>query len=876
MTWAGLPKANWFGKCGILEDVRVVGAMGKVSKSENSYCPLAAVDQRLDDVRVEWIDALRKYNKPDEFRRSLHTCITTLRTVTFVLQAGKAEIPDFKPWYAKWQEQMRQDEVMRWLVDARNYIEKQGDLETCSTADATITLDWGMRICQQLSVNPFLSTLEIAESVRASVPISKEGPDSALLTVERRWVDVKLPKYEVLDALSHCYSFIAKLVEDAHKQVGIFNLCPYRKALGVLEIDPKRLKHLGGRPPCMVATREERTVMMKLSTGEELSVRTHPRTIDRKDAEKVAKHYGFDKNMEPSKTKPKKLLEEAEHWFSCGKTILVKDGYHLPIVLLGEPNPAIIQMRIDEEVDKYVMWEKIAEDVAVSGAESLIFISEAWLRVPEEKLRQKNYPYIPREGLNLIAVSKAGEFVSIIAEFKRDGDSIHFLKEDVTEKESPIEARFLEAVRKVWTSKKEDGATKFELPRVAFVKLPWLKDENTKCPCGSGASFADCCKAYVPGGGELFKEVEQSDNINEMEKAYRGALTKYIGNVVRYTIPAFEKFPEKVAQLANVDVKVLSDLSENLALCLDRQGHAAEAIGLFRHLRETVKLPGFDKHMLYMEAIWYDAKLGDRMKARDTLRGIDIEHEDDTEVIQLYIDLFELDPEQKLILVDRILEATSLPSVALHYGALKSICLHMQGRNDEALEVITTAIDRYAIDAKHVPEHFYMNVCGRAYGMKWRLTQDDSDFRKAVEYYNTLKYKEFTPIGRASLYREVAELYSAHGDYGKALKHYKLSLKAEMSEVSIIHLGECYIYKGKLRKARRILGRISFEGLEDMYRLEFLRTQALLAIKTCDKELVEDTIQKLSLLGTCNEYFEKQRKELIDELRGQNRPSVCS
>ena len=262
--------------------------MGKVSKSDNSYCPLSSVDKRLDDVRVAWIDALRNYNKPDEFRRSLNTCVTTLRTVTFVLQKNKASIPDFQPWYEKWQERMRQDEVMHWLLVARNYIEKEGDLKTLSVADVTMTIDWGMRIYQRFPVDPFLSTSQIAETVRESVPVEKEKAESALLEVERRWVDVQLPDYEVLDALSYCYSFIAKLVEDAHAQLGIRGLCPYRKELGVIDIEQKRIEHLGGRPPCMVATRGMRTVIMKLSTGEELSTMTHEKAIDRKDAEKAA------------------------------------------------------------------------------------------------------------------------------------------------------------------------------------------------------------------------------------------------------------------------------------------------------------------------------------------------------------------------------------------------------------------------------------------------------------------------------------------------------------------------------------------------------------------------------------------------------------
>ena len=241
------------------------------------------------------------------------------------------------------------------------------------------------------------------------------------------------------------------------------------------------------------------------------------------------------------------------------------------------------------------------------------------------------------------------------------------------------------------------------------------------------------------------------------------------------------------------------------------------------------------------------------------------------------LDVFELAPEKQLKLIQRILEGTNLPSVTLHYSTLKSICLHMEGRNEEAAEVICSAIEQYAIDPEHIPDHYYMNVCGRAYGMKWRLTKVESDFRKALQYYNTLNYREFTPCGKASLYRDIAELYSAHGDYSKAVKYYRLSLKAEKSEAGVIHLGECYIHRGSLRKARKILGRISFEGLAEVYRLEFLSVQALLAIKTSDKELGEDTIRKLSLLVICHKYFETQREEILEELREKfNSPATGS
>jgi len=423
----------------------------------------------------------------------------------------------------------------------------------------------------------------------------------------------------------------------------------------------------------------------------------------------------------------------------------------------------------------------------------------------------------------------------------------------------------LEAIRRTWTGKAMEESAQLELPQIRFAKLPWIESEERDCPCGSGASFADCCKAYVTAGKKLLSEVGEED-INEREKTYRGSLTQYIGYVVRYTIPALGKFPEKVRQLVQVDIKAIFELSENIALCLDRQGRTKEAIRLFRHIRETVNLPGLEKRMLYMEAIWYDAMLRDQTKAREALSIIDIEREDDIEIIQLYLSVFNVDPKQKIKLIERILKETYLPSVALHYGTLKAICIHMEGRNEEAVDVINSAIEQYAIELEHIPDHYYMNVCGEAYGMRWRLTHAETDFQKALQYYEKLNYKEFTDIGRASLYREVAELYSTHKDYAKAVKYYRLSLKAEESEEAIIHLGESYIHRGRIRKARKVLGRISYEGLAEMYRLEFLRAQALLAIKTSDRELGEDTMRKMRLLGKSHEYFEKQREETLKSI----------
>src|SRR6476620_4755237 len=92
-------------------------------------CPLATIDRRLNDLHRQWHDAEKVYFDPDAFRVAIQTAIQTLRTVTFILQSNKRLIPDFEAWYSPWQDRMKADPLLRWMVDARNKIEKQGDLE---------------------------------------------------------------------------------------------------------------------------------------------------------------------------------------------------------------------------------------------------------------------------------------------------------------------------------------------------------------------------------------------------------------------------------------------------------------------------------------------------------------------------------------------------------------------------------------------------------------------------------------------------------------------------------------------------------------------------------------------------------------------------
>jgi hypothetical protein len=81
--------------------------------ASDGSCPLAAVDRRLEDVHQQWHQAEQAYFEPEQFRIAIQTAIQTLRTVTFILQSNKRQIPDFETWYETWRQRLAADPLMR-------------------------------------------------------------------------------------------------------------------------------------------------------------------------------------------------------------------------------------------------------------------------------------------------------------------------------------------------------------------------------------------------------------------------------------------------------------------------------------------------------------------------------------------------------------------------------------------------------------------------------------------------------------------------------------------------------------------------------------------------------------------------------------------
>lgn len=404
--------------------------------SEDGYeapSALASPLARLEDAHKLWHQAEALYFEPDGFRISLNSCIQTLRSVTFLLQKNKAQIPDFGTWYPRWQEKMREDPILRWLVDARNQIVKEGDLELKSILLVGVLASYFDPPYSQSTKPPSSTTTDVLEELQLA-EIPEEIRKNGYLRLERRWVAETLEDYEQLDALAYCYSRLSLLLHDAWK---------------LLATNVPDLSLESGILPCMIRSDDDRSIWINLTSGlvEPLQVIAHTPEVSRDELE--ARYGPLD--TEPLPLDDSELKRLAHLLFNRGRVMLQTDGTHgfFVFVITPDKNMQLLQLLPEQQGDKYRMWREVATVVERSGSTSVIAISEVWLAPEDQEQPYMHAAESPErsEALQLAATSKDGEEFLITAPFHRQDDQI--ILDDMIDIEAR-EINFFQPIKDVW------------------------------------------------------------------------------------------------------------------------------------------------------------------------------------------------------------------------------------------------------------------------------------------------------------------------------------------------------------------------------------------------------------------------------------------
>ncbi len=329
---------------------------------------------------------------------------------------------------------MRSDKKLRWLVAARNQIEKQGDLNAKSRFIVEYISALSPASARLLELPPNTRPKKIAGTIASMYPAAAHT-DGAVLKLSREWIDSEFPDEELLSLLIYAYTSLRDLIIDAHQLMESErrDSCSF---YGTLNRFNSRL------PKEMTKFHFPAVSWFSLQQGVLKDYERKTKTFSPASLKKLSRQgmdrYGIE-NALPQLAAEASFSENCDHFFKIGKQMLLADGFHLMIALVKSNNEFnIVQLKPDDRTDLHVMMNELASYCARVQANSCILITESWIAKPSTKHGPfaVNYPN-RREALTLDGFHKTEGFQSRCAIFQREAERILFEESE----ENDVEVR---------------------------------------------------------------------------------------------------------------------------------------------------------------------------------------------------------------------------------------------------------------------------------------------------------------------------------------------------------------------------------------------------------------------------------------------------
>lgn len=325
-------------------------------------------ERRLRDLGHLLKSCGETYFRPDLFRRNTNQFLQTSRTVTFIIQKNKSAIPDYDRWYKSnvtgpW----GSDVVMTWAKDARNVIEKEGDLDMQSTLHVAVLFSYHSHEDMVLEVDrKELLQASVDQLLKRAI---KELPlgiaDAALLKVQRRWVVNTLPDQELIYALTYAYGRLHEVCTSLCKHLGV-------------EMDSSVLHPTYFDPAANDFAKVRYTKLSSSSTVKQV-------------AERIVRDPDFRPSTAMAKVKdslrviPASMSGVLELHAKMAEATFNQCGNHMPMVFFYDEKWVQIDMVCTvfaDQSDKFMFWRTMADRAFYMKAAGFVFVTEVWLRSP--------------------------------------------------------------------------------------------------------------------------------------------------------------------------------------------------------------------------------------------------------------------------------------------------------------------------------------------------------------------------------------------------------------------------------------------------------------------------------------------------------------
>jgi len=402
---------------------------------------LQEVELNMRKIRSIFSKLMDEYHRPVDFVAQADALIQALRNFTFFLQSKKNSIGNFDEWYSPWQESMRSNPYMRFIVEMRNSIVKQGINTAKSHALIVLLTDYRQTLLER-RLDVYTTTAEIRDEFSK---LTKKNPSLKHATGEIHRLYIfnyaKKDDLEVVDTLFYCTVFIRELFDDFKEFMNTGSIQTELPNVIAPSIDVGDLK-----------------MTFRMRDGREVE----KNVIRVKRNEKAIKAYREkhgDLKLEhdyKSEDVHEKLLanvELAQKFKQQFDDLLPSLEYYS--TTLNEW--VMIHPMVNSRADKILFWSNFAEHVIEYGVDKFYFTADGWMVSDKEGLDRairtgKEVSTLPNLKECLIAyyLDCSGRVTTIQSLYAKQEDGRIVFQEAEPEEGSPAHNAMFSAVFAAW------------------------------------------------------------------------------------------------------------------------------------------------------------------------------------------------------------------------------------------------------------------------------------------------------------------------------------------------------------------------------------------------------------------------------------------
>ncbi|MFH0883532.1 MAG: hypothetical protein V2A56_11145 [bacterium] len=294
------------------------------------------------------------------------------------------------------------------LSHARNKIVHDEDIQYSSIYD--IKIYYGYKLIDSLNVKgkPVFD-FDYLVSLIKTCGLS-ENTDSSYVRITPRWVSDQYGGIDLIEYAQDAYEHMSKVLKSAHEALDYVGKC------SELEYDRFNNQPMDIRTPACFTDYRNRDVWIVIPTGKKYNLSQD--FTDFGDFSKEAlERYGENKIYK--KGVPEVFEEEVRGYVEIAKKIFDKDQYHITLaMLLSEESVQVVELKLENEDIKRIMFIKLADYVRRIKSERVIIIGEGTLKRYEytDDIKGKEIVY---DILMVIGANNKGETYIMINEIDK-------------------------------------------------------------------------------------------------------------------------------------------------------------------------------------------------------------------------------------------------------------------------------------------------------------------------------------------------------------------------------------------------------------------------------------------------------------------------